>query len=101
MKIALIAVLQLFAITLFAQTSTYNGLVVDTENQPVPFVTINEVTTNNYTITSDDGSFRLETDLRNFCNTNFIHWFQKSNNFDCRRKFSSENTLRNRCRTIK
>lgn len=66
MKIALIAVLQLFAISVFAQTNTYQSIVVDTDNLPVPFVTVHQVATNNYTTTSDDGTFRLETTTDTF-----------------------------------
>ncbi len=61
MKIALITVLQLFAITVFAQTNTYKAIVVDTENQPIPYVTINEEGTNNYAVSNEEGLFSLST----------------------------------------
>lgn len=66
MKIALITVFQLFAITIFAQTNIYKGTVVDTENQPIPFVSINEINSTNYTTTADDGSFSFEAITKNF-----------------------------------
>ncbi len=66
MKIALIAVFQLFAITIFAQINTYKGIVLDNENQPIPYATINEVTTNKYTVTTGDGTFTLKTNSSTF-----------------------------------
>jgi TonB-linked SusC/RagA family outer membrane protein len=66
MKTALITALQLFAISLFAQTNTFKGIVVDAEKQPVPYASINEVNSNNYTTTANDGSFSLETSSTNF-----------------------------------
>jgi TonB-linked SusC/RagA family outer membrane protein len=66
MKIALMAVFQLFAITIFAQKNMYDGIVVDVENQPIPYVTILELTTNNYAVSTDDGTFTLTTNSNVF-----------------------------------
>lgn len=66
MKIAIIAVLQLFAFTVFAQSNTYSSKIVDQDNQPIPFATVKEIGKENYTTTTIDGDFTLQTSTVNF-----------------------------------
>lgn len=65
MKLALVALMQLSVALAFCQTS-YNSKLVDTDNQPIPYATVNEVGTQNYTTSDDDGSFVLESENKNF-----------------------------------
>ncbi|MCK0158819.1 SusC/RagA family TonB-linked outer membrane protein [Cellulophaga sp. F20128] len=66
MKIVLIAVMQLFAMLGFAQTNSYTAKIVDQDNQPIPFATVHEIGTQNYTTTNIDGEFTLVTTATNF-----------------------------------
>lgn len=66
MKTALFAVLQLFAITLFAQTNTYTSTIFDENKQPLPYVNIHEINSKNYTTSSEQGTFTLKTSSKNF-----------------------------------
>ena len=66
MKTALFAVLQLFAITIFAQTNSYTSTIVDDQNLPIPFATVHQVDSNNYTTSSEEGIFTLKTNTKNF-----------------------------------
>lgn len=66
MKIAIVAVMQLFAFMVFAQTNTYMSTVVDQDNEPIPFATVKELGKENYTITNIDGNFTLQTSSTNF-----------------------------------
>jgi len=66
MRIAIIAVLQLFVTVAFGQTQEYSSTVIDNEGQPVAFATINEVGTDNYTTTGENGNFTLKSNSTNF-----------------------------------
>ena len=66
MKSILIAFMQLFVLTLFAQQKTYNSRILDTSNQPIPYAAVYEEGTQNYTTTDDNGFFSLTTDSENF-----------------------------------
>lgn len=78
MKTALFAVLQFVAITLFAQTNTYTSTVVDENNEPLPYVTVHEVNSKNYTTTANNGVFILTTNTKNFTiNLSFVGYTSK------------------------
>lgn len=62
MRIVIIAIM-LFTTTVFGQNS-YTSTVVDTDNQPIPYATINEVGTQNYTTTDETGYFLIESDAQ-------------------------------------
>jgi len=66
MRIAIIAVLQLFVTMAFGQTQEYSSTVIDNEGQPVAFAAINEVGTDNYTTTGENGNFSLKSNSTNF-----------------------------------
>jgi len=66
MRIAIIAVLQLFVTVAFGQTQEYSSTVIDNEGQPVAFAAINEVGTDNYTTTGENGNFSLKSNSTNF-----------------------------------
>jgi TonB-linked SusC/RagA family outer membrane protein len=66
MRIAIIAVLQLFITTALCQTKNYSSTVIDNQGQPVAFAAINEVGTDNYTTTGENGNFTLQTNSTNF-----------------------------------
>ncbi len=66
MKSILIAVLQLFVLTLFGQQKTYNSRIVDASNQAIPYAAVYEEGTQNYTTTDENGFFSLTTDSENF-----------------------------------
>ncbi|WP_031426456.1 SusC/RagA family TonB-linked outer membrane protein [Flavimarina sp. Hel_I_48] len=66
MKIVLLACLQLFIITAMGQAQTYTTQVVDNTGLPVPFATVNEVGTQNFTTTGENGNFTLETAASSF-----------------------------------
>lgn len=66
MRIAIIAVLQLFVTTVLCQTKEYSSTVIDNEGQPVAFATINQTGTDNYTTSNENGYFTLQTNSREF-----------------------------------
>jgi len=66
MKIAIIAVLQLFVVSVFAQSNAYTATVLDELDNPIPFAAVNELGSNNYTTTSDLGVFTITTDAQEF-----------------------------------
>ncbi len=66
MRIVLIAFIQLLFTTAYCQTNSYTATLVDSESQPIPYATVNEVGTQNYTTTNDDGVFTLETASTDF-----------------------------------
>ncbi len=66
MKSLLIAVLQLFVFTLYAQENTYSSRVLDADQQPIPYVAIYEEGTQNYVTTDENGYFFLTTASENF-----------------------------------
>lgn len=66
MKIGLLLFLQLFFITAFSQTQSYTTQVLDDTGAPVPYATVNEVGTQNYTTTTESGRFTLETAATDF-----------------------------------
>ncbi len=51
---------------LLAQSQSYSAQVLDAENQPLVGATVNEVGTQNFTLTGEDGRFTLKTDSRDF-----------------------------------
>jgi len=66
MRIAIIAVLLLFVTVASGQTREYSSTVIDNEGQPVAFAAINEVGTDNYTTTNENGNFTLSSNSTNF-----------------------------------
>ncbi|MDP5119966.1 MAG: carboxypeptidase-like regulatory domain-containing protein, partial [Spirosomaceae bacterium] len=65
MKIALLAVLQLCFATVYGQSITYSSRIVDSENNPVAFATIQETGTKNAVQSNENGTFTLKSDNRN------------------------------------
>lgn len=65
MKIALLCFMQFLVMAAYGQT-TYTATVVDDDNQPVAFATVNEVGTQNFTTTDADGQFNLSTSAMDF-----------------------------------
>ncbi len=66
MKSIPIVALQLFVLTLFAQGSTYNSRVLDSNGQSIPFAAVIEEGTQNYTTADENGYFELRTGSENF-----------------------------------
>jgi len=66
MKLILIAVLQLFGLTLIAQENNYSSRVLDTDRQPIPYAAVYEEGTQNYATTDENGYFTLSTSSENF-----------------------------------
>jgi len=58
--------MQLFVLTLFAQQKTYNSIILDTNNQPIPYAAVYEEGTQNYATTDENGFFSLTTESENF-----------------------------------
>jgi TonB-dependent SusC/RagA subfamily outer membrane receptor len=54
-----LCVMLLFTSTVFAQSRTITGTVVDSESQPVIGAVVNEMGTSNGTVTGSDGSFSI------------------------------------------
>lgn len=66
MKIVLLACLQLFFISSFGQTQSSSAQVLDNTGAPVPYATVNELGTQNYTTTTENGRFTLNTAAATF-----------------------------------
>ncbi|WP_235297359.1 SusC/RagA family TonB-linked outer membrane protein [Portibacter marinus] len=66
MRIKLILILQLCLSALMAQTTSYTSKVVDSNNDPLIGATINELGTQNYSVTDLEGQFTIETEAVNF-----------------------------------
>lgn len=66
MKLILIAVFQLFVITLFSQQNTYNSRLLESNGQPIPYAAVSEVGTQNYTTSNENGYFSLQTSSETF-----------------------------------
>lgn len=65
MKIALLAVLQLCFATVYGQSITYSSRIIDSENNPVAFATVQEIGTKNAVQSNENGTFTLKSDNRN------------------------------------
>jgi len=65
-KTTLIAIFQLFICAMFAQTTTYTATVIDENGQTIPFADVQEIGTDNYTTTNDEGIFKIEISSENF-----------------------------------
>ena len=66
MKIAIIALMQLFLALGFCQTNTYSSKLIGADDFPVSYATIHELGTQNYTTSDENGIFKLNTDNRSF-----------------------------------
>ncbi|WP_289037880.1 SusC/RagA family TonB-linked outer membrane protein [uncultured Zobellia sp.] len=66
MKTAIIALMQLCAVLAYGQTNSYTAKLIDTDNVPVPYATINELGSNNYVVSDDSGFFTLRTEANTF-----------------------------------
>ncbi|MGS0525715.1 TonB-dependent receptor plug domain-containing protein [Zobellia nedashkovskayae] len=66
MKIAIIALMQLCTVLAYGQTNSYTAKLMDTDNQPVPYATVNELGSNNYVVSDELGFFTLQTEATNF-----------------------------------
>lgn len=66
MRIALIAVMQLFLTAAYCQNVTYSSRIVDSENNSVAFATIQEMNFNNVVTSDEDGNFTIKISRKNF-----------------------------------
>ncbi|MFB0947626.1 MAG: TonB-dependent receptor plug domain-containing protein, partial [Spirosomataceae bacterium] len=66
MRIALIAVIQLFLTAAYCQNLTYNSRVIDSENNSVAFATIQEMNSNNVVTSDERGNFTIKISNKNF-----------------------------------
>lgn len=62
MKIALIAILQLFLTAAYCQSITYNSRILDSKNnEPITFATVQELGTKNVVQSDQDGVFKIQS----------------------------------------
>lgn len=67
MKKSILILCYLLSFNLLAQDSkTYSSVVVDSKGEPVPGAVVNEMGTDQFAITLNDGSFKLKTSTKNF-----------------------------------
>lgn len=58
--------MQLFLALGFCQTNTYSSELIGSDDLPVAYATVNELGTQNYTTSDENGIFKLDTNNRNF-----------------------------------